>query len=337
MLNKVQKVLQQFNNQNTIAGFSVGITDTKNTLAVFNFGVESTLTNQPITNQTQFRIASITKIVTGLTVMCLIAQGKISLTDKVGKYVSWLSPKIADLSLHSILSHTSGLPKEYTPKGPTDESLLEDSLKNELGKIDLESVGNGSPFLYSNLGIRLATLIVEKVTGERFSAVSHRLVIDKLGMGDTFYSLDKALTKPLALPHKVDNDKVYPVEMWENAVRLGAGGLFSTSTDLCKLARFLLNKGVTDSNDRILDQSLIDDMITAKVKRVTGDYYGYTIMIHNYDDRLVYGHLGSAPPYCANLVVDYKSGYGIALLINTAGNESLREKITDAVFDCLTK
>lgn len=334
-MKKVEKYLTEIFNKNKIAGMSVAVTDRQKTLGVFNFGVESSLTNNPITNDSRFRIASITKVVLGLTTMCLVEQGKLSLNDGVGKYLKWLNPILGKLTLNSLLSHTAGLPQEYTPDGPRDESLLEQSLTCELSEIDMEKIGNGSPYLYSNLGIRLASLIIEKVTKKPFSLASKELVLEPLKMGQTIYSLDKALTLPLSFPHAKDGDKLTPVPMWENAVRLGAGGLFSTGSDLCKLARLMLNYGVNDDKERLLDNKTIENMISPKTSNGKGDYYGLTQMLHTYKNRLLGGHLGSAPPYCANLVTDFESGYGVAVLINTEDCEHLRYEITDAVLDLL--
>jgi CubicO group peptidase (beta-lactamase class C family) len=335
-MKKVKEYLEKVFNQNNIAGMSVGVTDKKGTLGIFNFGVQNSITAQPITNESRFRIASITKVVLGLTIMRLVEQGFLDLEVGVGKYVEWLDSTLGKLTLKSLLSHTAGLPVEYTPDGPRDESLLESSLKDELSKIDLSKVGNASWYLYSNLGIRLASLVIEKVTGKRFSSASSELVIQPLKMEQTLYPLEKALKLPLSLPHTQTEKGLAPVSMWENAVRYGAGGLFSTTNDLCKLARFMLNKGVTDSKDRLLKSQTIENMLCPKTPNGKGDFYGLTQMLHSYNGRLLGGHLGSAPPYCANLVTDFESGYGAAVVINTENNEHLRYEITDSILNILT-
>lgn len=335
-MKKVKEYLEKVFNQNSIAGMSVGVTDKKGTLGIFNFGVQNFMTGEPICDNSRFRIASITKVVLGLTVMRLVEQGFLDLEVGVGKYVEWLDSTLGKLTLKSLLSHTAGLPVEYTPDGPRDESLLESSLKDELSKIDLSKVGNGSSYLYSNLGIRLASLVIEKVTGKRFSQASSELVIQPLKMEQTLYPLEKALKLPLSLPHALTEKGLAPVSMWENAVRYGAGGLFSTTNDLCKLARFMLNKGVTDSKERLLKSQTIENMLCPKTPNGKGDFYGLTQMLHSYNGRLLGGHLGSAPPYCANLVTDFESGFGAAVVINTENNEHLRYEITDSILNILT-
>ena len=336
-MEKIRAFLQEIFKENEIAGMSVSITDEKETLGVFNFGVESVLTGNPIGNDSRFRIASITKIVTGLTVIRLVEQGKLDLEREIGRYIEWLPKEVAKLTLNSLLSHTAGLPREYTPNGPRDEQLLESSLQQELSQVSMEQVGNNRPYLYSNLGIRLVSLIVEKVTGARFSVASKRLVLQPLGMDQTFYSLKQAVTLPLSLPHEMKDGALLPVEMWENAVRLGAGGLFSTSSDLCKLARFILRFGKNDCGEQIIQQEVIKKMLIPKTAIGAGDYYGLTMRLHAYRERLLAGHMGSAPPYCANLAIDSVSGYGVSLLINTAGKENLRDVITDSVLRLLSE
>ncbi len=335
-MKKIKNILNEIFESNDIAGMSVAITDANKTLGVYNFGVESTLTKTAVTNDSTFRIASITKIITGLTTMRLVESGKLSLDCPIGEYVEWLKPPFSTLTLKSLLSHTAGLPKEYTPSGPKDESLLENSLKEELSKVDVCLVGNDKPYLYSNVGIRLVSLIIERVSGERYSKVAENLVLKPLKMTNTTFSLDEAKKQSLSLPHVKKEQGLVPVESWENAVRLGAGGLFSTSEQLCKLARLIINDGKNDDGEIIVNSNTMAKMLVPIAEKGMGDFYGLTMMLHKFGDRLTYGHLGSAPPYYANLVCDKQSGYGVAVLINTEGNASLRYEITDKILKCLT-
>ena len=336
-MKKIQELLKKLYNEKQIAGLSVAITDKKKTLATFNYGFANASEKTLVEDSSLFRIASISKIVTGLCVMRLVDDGRLDLNACVGEYVEWLKTPFAELTLNSLLSHTAGLPKEYTPDGTRDEGLLEQSLIDELAKVDMSKVGNGKPYLYSNVGIRLASLIVQKIVGEPFSKVAKRLVLEPLQMMDTTYYLQDALKGNMTTPHQIVEGQFKTVSHWENAVRYGAGGLISTASDVCKLARVLLNLGVTDSGKRLISESLVRDMTTPVCPSSKGDYYGKTIMLHAYDDRLLSGHLGSAPPYYANVVADYKSGYGVVVLYNTEDDGKLRYQITDAVLDCLTK
>jgi CubicO group peptidase (beta-lactamase class C family) len=336
-MKRIQQLIQKIFDNNKIAGLTVAITDKQKILATFNYGLADACEKTIIEDTSLFRIASISKIVTGLCVMRLVDDGKLDLNAPIGSYVEWLETPFAELTLNSLLSHTAGLPKEYTPDGTRDESLLEKSLIDELAKVDLLKVGNGKAHLYSNVGIRLASLIVQKVVGEPFSKVAKRLVLEPLQMKDTTYYLQSALKGNLTKPHQIDEGQFKTVPHWENAVRYGAGGLISTASDVCKLARVLLNLGVTDSGERLISERLVRDMIDPVCPSSKGDYYGKTIMLHSYNDRLLSGHLGSAPPYYANVVADYKSGYGVVVLYNTEDNGKLRYEITDSVLGCLTK
>lgn len=334
---KIKQAVDNVIKDRKVVGIAVGVTDKNGTIATYNYGVADTRLQDKITDTTLFRIASISKIITGLTTVKLCDMGKIDIYAPVGDYLDGLQTEIANLTIDSLLSHTAGLPAEYNPDGPRDESLLESAVKGELSNVDLSKVGNKKPVFYSNLGTRLVSLVCQKVWDKPFSQTAKELILQPLNMQDTTYYLQQALTHHLAKPYELQQDKFVEVAPWENAVRYGAGGLFSNSQDLCRLARFLLNDGVNDIGERVIPSNLMLDMAISHGVRRNNDHYGQTLMLHEYKGRFTIGHLGSAPPYFACLQVDKQSGYGVTLCMNTGKDDNLRYLITDAVLSVLTK
>lgn len=334
---KIQNLIQEYRSHCLIGAMAVGVTDRERMICSCCFGKERYgEESNAVSKNTLFRIASISKIVTGMTAYKLIQDGLIDADKNVSYYVPWLSEKNGNMTMKKLLSHTAGLPAEYTPNGPRDENLLEQSLIDEFSKIDVCSLKEKNEYLYSNLGIRLASLVMEKVTGERFSELAKKTVIFPLGMNSTTYKLDEALKKPLCFPCDIEDGKLILVkEHWENAVRYSAGGLFSNVTDLCVLARFILNER-TDKKEEILSESTFCEMKKKFAKDEQGDFYGQTIMLKKVDGLTLIGHLGSAPPYATALFVDELSGYGVTILMNTY-QKSLRMELTAKIFDLLRK
>jgi CubicO group peptidase (beta-lactamase class C family) len=335
--NKIKQAIDSVIKDRKVVAIAVGVTDKKGTIACYNYGVADLSMQDQITEKTLFRIASISKIVTGLTAIKLAEMGKLDLYSPIGDYIYGLDIEVANLTLDSLLSHTAGLPAEYTPDGPRDESLLESAIKSELANVDLSKVGNNKPVFYSNLGIRLASLVCQKMWGKPFSQTAKELILNPLKMQNTTYYLKEAQKIHLAKPYELQEDKFIEVAPWENAVRFGAGVLFSNTIDLCKLARFMLNDGVNDCGERIISKQLICDMAKSHGVRKAKDHYGQTLMLHDYNGRFTIGHLGSAPPYFACLQVDKQSGYGVTLCMNTGKDDNLRYLITDAVLSAITK
>lgn len=336
---KLQNLINGYYSEYPIGAIAVGVTNRENPIAFYCLGEERYgESGSVVTENTLFRIASISKVVTGLTAYKLIDDKLIDADENVATYLPFLPWKNGNMTMKKLLSHTAGLPVEYTPDGPRDEGLLEKSLIDELSKIDLENIREDSDYLYSNVGIRLASLVMEKVTGERFTALARKYVIEPLKMASTTYFLEEALNKRLCYPCDLNDGRLcIHEEMWENAVRYAAGGLFSNLTDLCNLARFILN-GKGDDGKIIVSKeslSIIKSKIAGDTKN-TKDHYGQAMMIKERENSSLVGHLGSAPPYATAMFTDSESGYGVVVLMNTY-HAKLRMEITEEIFKLLRK
>ena len=337
----IREYLQNILITERIAGMSVAITDKNKIIFAEGFGVESI--ERPdvlVTPESLFRIASITKIVTGMTILSLVEEGTLSLYAPIKQVLPWLTLKNKHteeyVTLAHLLSHTSGFPAEYTPDGPYDESALEQSLRAALPQLDMEfPLGKG--YVYSNWGIRIASLVAEKVSGRKFSQLATERILVPLGMHRTTFDLHIAATYPVSLGH-IEENGVYKVfhKLQENAARYAAGGLFSNSVDLCCLARCLLNEGFGDNGKRILQNSSIEEMKRARGQTLTSAAYGITLFQDHYKDKMIYYHPGSAPPYATSLLIHPDSGLGIVTLMNTQRNH-LRRKIPETILDMLIK
>ena len=335
--NYIQNILES----EKVAGMAVAVTDRNGIIFAEGFGVESIERPEvKVTADSLFRIASITKVVTGMTILSLVEEGKLSLDTPVKEIVPWLS--LRDnytenfITLGHLLSHTSGLPAEYTPEGPREESALEESLRVGLPELDMQfSLGEG--YLYSNWGIRLASLVAEKVTGVRFTNLVQNRVLTPLKMSRTTYDLHIAATYPLCLGHVEENGQFQVFhKIQENAARKASGGLFSNVTDLCCLARCLLNNGLNDDGDKVIDKASVDLMKQARGKPSDCAGYGITLFQDHYNDGMVYYHTGSAQPYATSLMIHPDSGIGVVTLMNTYRRQ-LRRQIPEFIIDYLSK
>ena len=330
-MDSLRTYLKEIREKEKIAGMSVAVTDRNGLLFAEGFGVESIERPEvKITADSLFRIASITKVVTGMTILSLVEEGKLSLDEPVKNILPWLSLRSKEteegLTLGHLLSHTSGLPTEYTPDGPREESALEPSLREGLGDLELLfPLGKG--YHYSNWGIRLASLVAETVMGSKFTQLAQERILTPLGMERTTYDLHVAATYPIALAH-VEEDGVFHVvhRLQENAARQAAGGLYSSASDLCRLARCLLNEGIGDDGTRVLEKSSVDEMKIIRGKPNGFDGYGITLFRNTVDDMQIFFHTGSAPPYATSFLIHPESGLGVVFLMNTQ-RDALRHTV----------
>ena len=324
-----------------IAGMAVAVTDRRGIICANGFGFESAERPEVlVTPDSLFRIASITKVVTGMTILSLVEEGILFLDQPIKESINWLDLKDKNtqnnVTLGHLLSHTSGLPAEYTPDGPREESALEQSLRDGLSELEIKfPLGEG--YLYSNWGIRLASLVAEKATGKRFTHLAQERILKPLGMNRTTFDLHIAATYPICLGH-IENNGKFEVfhRIQENAARQAAGGLFSNATDLCHLARCLLNDGINDNGDRVLEKSSVDEMKQARGHTATSASYGITLFQDRFKDSMIYYHTGSASPYATSLMIHPESGIGVVTLMNTE-RKNLRRQIPEFIIDYLSK
>ena len=283
----LERKLQEVLEKNGIAGMAVAITDREKVIYANAFGVDHV--ERPDIGadaNAMYRIASITKVVSGILFMRLAEEKIIDIDEPIKNYVPWLEFTSKDaldkMTLRHVMSHTSGLPSEYTPEGPREESALEQTLKDGLKTLEFASLPGDGVFLYCNWGIRLASYIAQLKTGKPYSELAYEYVLKPLCMDKTTFDLRTAATYPLSLPHIDAEGGGHKVEhhIKENAARLAAGGLYSNVFDVCKLARFILNAGRNDMGEQLLSEKSLQEMCKPHgvFDDAHGDMYGLTML-----------------------------------------------------------
>jgi CubicO group peptidase (beta-lactamase class C family) len=148
------------------------------------------LASKPANAQTQYRIASISKMMTTLGLMMLVEQGKVSLDADVGDYLGFplRNPHFPDraITLRTMLSHTSSLRDDggYSfPLGtPLSTILVPGAANYGKGLMWASNAGPGQYFTYCNLGWAVIGTLMERVTGERFDRLMKHLLLNPLGL-----------------------------------------------------------------------------------------------------------------------------------------------------------
>lgn len=319
-----------------IAGMAVAVTDRNGIVWHNAYGVTSVEKPwDPVTTQTLFRIASNTKMTLGLLVMKLVEEGKLDLDAPVKKYVPWLElhddSTLDRITLRRLLSHSAGLPSEYTPDGPRDEDKTESILKEGLATLDPIALPEDKLYYYSNWSIRLAAYVVQSIIGKPFSVLDKEYVLKPLCMDHTMFSLTEAATYSFAVPHKKGPKVLHYIPV--NAVRHPVGGLWSCVDDMTKLARVILNDGAP-----LVSKASMDQMKTPESDLFLNYFnsYGLTMRIKQYKDIVIYGHDGQSPPYFTSIWTVPEKGYAVCFCLNTDGGDILSTNLVpELIFDDL--
>lgn len=211
--------------------------------AVGHYGVGD---NRPVTPQTIYDLASLTKVI-GLTtsVMMLVDSGKLDLDAPVQRYApAFQGPGKERVTIRHLLTHSSGLPAWR-------RLFAESSTRAEaLALVDTTALLRqpGDTFVYSDLGAIALTQVVEAETGQRIDAFLDTRVFGPLGMASTRFLPPESWRTRIA---PTENDTAFRHRMLhgevhdENAGRLGGvsghAGLFATAPDLARFAQWLLD------------------------------------------------------------------------------------------------
>ncbi|MBU1219180.1 serine hydrolase [Myxococcota bacterium] len=214
------------------------------------FGYANRQHEIPNTMDTKFRIGSVTKQFTSALVLKLVEAGKISLEDKLDKFIPDY-PTGNRITVRHLLSHTSGIvnftdDKEY-PKIMSQKHTM-DELINLFKSRPLE-FEPGSKFKYCNSGYILLTFIIEKVTGKSYDKALAEIILKPAGLNNTGYAFNKIIIKKMASGYSIGSDGNFENASFNHmSIPQGAGGMYSTAPDLCKWDRALRNGSILNEN-----------------------------------------------------------------------------------------
>ncbi|GGH16836.1 hypothetical protein GCM10008013_11890 [Paenibacillus segetis] len=263
----------------------------------YGYGDENKL-NRP---DKETRIASLTKSFTAAAIMKLAEDGKLALNDTLEAYVPGF-PEGSQITLHMLLSHTSGAAANFTR---TDGMSLQSTV-DELKKKPLD-FKPGTDFKYSNGGYVLLAYIIEQTSGTSYGQYLNDTFFKPLGMKHTGEATpSKNTTKGFVLSKG----------QWEIAdyyvSQSGTGTLYSTVDDLLKWDNAL-------NTEQVLGQDSLDKLFTP----YSSKNYGYGWMIKKLGNSTIVFHNGSGTGYSTGLSRELGGGITIILLGNHAGMDML--------------
>lgn len=286
---------------------------------------------------TKFNLGSMNKMFTGVAVMQLAEQGKLSLDDKVGKYLPDIPRKeIADkVTIRQLLTHTSGM-QDYWQEMFAGEFWRIKSVSRlaELVFDDSLLFEPGTDFHYSNSGPIVLGLIIEKVSGMDYYDYIHDNIYQPAGMINSgCFEVDTPV-KNLAIGYTRMgyDDETLPPGVWHNnlfmhAVKGGpAGGGYSTVEDLLAFDQAL-------RHNILMSPESFELMTTGKADRNPDVRYAYLIQDQEVNGQRIIGHGGGAPGINAMLDMYLDSGYTVAVMANYDGaaarvGRKIRELLT---------
>jgi CubicO group peptidase (beta-lactamase class C family) len=279
----------------------------------------------PINIDTKFNLGSMNKMFTSTAVARLVEAGKLSFDDPIGKWVdeTWLPRDVTDkITVRHLMTHTSGLGSYFNDVYDKSSRALFRKLDDykPLIKDDRPAFTPGERYQYSNTGMFLLGVIIEKVTGEDYFEHIRKTIYAPAGMtGSDCYEMDYPVenlaigySPAPASPYKWQNN------LYKHVIKGGpAGGGFSTVKDLHRFALALLSGKLVSKTTR--------DLMWTDFKDAR---YGYGFAVVQSPGGKAVGHGGGFPGINSQLDIYVDSGYIIAAMCNTdSGASALANKI----------
>src|ERR1043166_3093591 len=252
----VGPTMQELIAKNEIAGAITVVVTRDKTVHLETTGFADVAAQRPMTPDTLFWIASMTKPVTGTAVLMLQDDGKLNVADPVAKYLPEFaglktpSGKPAHLTITQILTHTSGLGEAGGPDAQKAKTLADLVPLWLAAPMQYEP---GEKWKYTQSGINAAARIVEVVSGMTFDAFLQKRLFDPLGMKHTTFYLTPESRSHLVTAYAKNKETgllepVPPRPDFGSRDRppQGNGGLYSTAPAYARFCQMLLNNGALE-------------------------------------------------------------------------------------------
>ena len=233
-----------------VAGIVAGARD-----LVAACGVTSLDDPLPVTDRTLFMIGSTSKTFTATALMRLCDAGRVALDDPVVRHLPDFrlgdATATRELTVRHLVTHTGGWDGDIDD----DTGWGDDALARYVAVLATQPqiMPVGAAWSYNNAGFAVAGRVIETVTATAFERAVRDLVLDPLGMADSFYSPVEVATRRFAVGHVRDGRRTRPAHTWGlSRATAPAGGLVSTVRDQLTWARFHLGDGRAPGGRRLL-------------------------------------------------------------------------------------
>lgn len=278
-----------------------------------------------------FEIGSVTKLFTSILLLELEREQQLSADDTVGKYIhNGKNDYLNKVTLKSLATHTSGLPRLATNLNPTKNRLnpysdyTEDDLLAFLSDADFtDQMGS---FEYSNTGVGLLGYILCKVSGSTYDDLLKKYITGPLNMTETAAMLNAEQNGRFVDGHTSTGKKM---PHWDLSVHAGAGAIKSSLHDMSLFVQANLND----------DHPIASAIQKSHVPIMIGDsdlYLGW------HKDKLldqnILWHNGGTFGFSSYLAINKEQSIGVVLLSNYCfGSASIVDEYLDAIFKFITK
>jgi len=275
------------------------------------YGLANRTSGARVSASSPFLLGSLSKQFTAAAILALEADGKLAVSDSLGRFFPEAPPATRGLTLEQLLSHSSGLP--YFPQRSFFESRPRDSVMREMLEQPLD-FAPGAKYSYSNCGYNLLAGVIERASGQRFEDYLRHRIFERAGLTRT-RCLEPSLrdTADLLAVHSYssDHDEGDMLALRDMSKSVGAGSVVSTVADLGRWADAL-------AGERVLPAAERAKLFTPHVAMNARSSYGFGWMVaRSSRGTTIVFHAGDLGGWNADMRIDRDAALVIVFLSNS--------------------
>lgn len=328
--NKIDSTYLALMKENKVNGMSIAIVDNGKIVYAKGYGFEDVEAKVPASSKSMYRIGSITKSFTALSIMQLQSKNQLSVNDELSTHIpefkiGFQNDVVKPILLRQMMAHISGMPSDmmngfFTENPPSIDWTIKQTANLKM------SYPNAYSHSYSNLAYNFLGEVVARKSKQKYESYIQSEIFSPLGMNSSFIYPDEKNKTPKSYYGKTLVDEPLIADA-------AAGLIHSNVEDMSKYVMMYLNRG-TLNGVRILDSLSILEMEKKQTEELLLDEsgnFGYGLYSNSYyykkdnDSSLVkiIGHGGDTYTFHADMKYIPELGVGVVLLTNSTGGNSI--------------
>jgi CubicO group peptidase (beta-lactamase class C family) len=319
-----------------VPGVSIAVIDQGRIAWARGYGLADTATKRPVTPETRFQAASISKSVAAAAALHFVEAGRVDLDKNVNDYLkSWKVPdndftREQKVTLRRILSHSAGLTVHGFPGYeageplPTLVQVLNGEKPANTAPIRVDAIP-GANWRYAGGGYVVMQQMLIDVLGQPFPEMMQQAVLSKFDMKDSAYSqpLRSDWRQSAATAYRPDGNAV--VGIYHTYPELAAAGLWTTPSDLARFAIGIQN-ALAGKAHEVISKGMAELMLTRQIEND-----GLGVFLDSQGSTLRFSHSGGNEGFQCLLVAYAATGQGAAIMTNSDRGLALIPEIMLAI------
>lgn len=333
----------------SVPGFSVAVINNGQLEWSKGYGVREAGQPEPVTTETLFQCASISKPVAAIGAFRLVEMGMLDLDEDVNERLrSWKVPPtiFQDAAGHSVqwqpcitlrqlVSHTAGLTVHGFPGYTFDQripsyiDILDGNIPANTPAIRVDTLP-GLQYRYSGGGYCVLLQLLEDVTGKPFPRLLRELVLEPFGMSHSTYEQPLPATYAIhaASAHR-SSAKMIPGK-YHIYPEIAPDGLWTTPSDLAQFV-LTLQRAFTGQDNTLLSQEMMRQVFTPQAPASMGATIGLSLFLYGKGETARFGHDGGNEGFLSRLLAYQQHGQGAIVMGNSDECWPVLQEMLDAI------